>query len=505
MDALFSSGASGIAFRDFLARRFFDTSMAKSKGRRGTGYSGVITIAEPGQAILDRNSVVADENNIEVRFFIGVPARGRKIDSQTCCSMMFEQLPEIVRFSLYPENLDLESLENHINTMEDADYLRSRLDERNLTAFIADGAVLPRESGTSDKPLGPDEAVPFKAPESLCVEMDLPHSGVIRGLGIPKGITLIVGGGFHGKSTLLKAIESGIYNHIPGDGREGCVSGLNTVKIRAYSGRYIEKVDISPFINNLPYQKDTIRFSTENASGSTSQAASIMEAIEGGACSLLMDEDTCAANFMIRDRKMQNLVQKEDEPITAYIDKVKGLYENRGISTILVLGGIGDYFDVSDTVIQMRNYVPLDVTEKAHSISGAMSEKHLFEGKERDMVRAGRVPVENCVNPFNDYNKKSVYATEISRIHFGKNIIDLTDMEQLVELSQTKAMGEAIILIGKRFDGKIPLMNIINNLMKEIEENGLDVLSERISGQFSRFRSIDLACAVNRLRDLKVK
>jgi len=236
-------------------------------------------------------------------------------------TMLFEERPAIVQGA--PKGLDSAAVEQHINIAENAEYLRGKLESLNLVAFIADGAILPRQSGASDEPLPAEDAVVFHSPESLRVCVELPRAGTVTGLGISRGVTLIVGGGYHGKSTLLHAIESGIYNHIPGDGRERCVVDPRAVKVRAYSGRSVASVDISGFIDNLPFKRDTTRFSTENASGSTSQAASIMEALEMEARVLLMDEDTCASNFMIRNRKMQDLVSKNDEPITPYIERVR--------------------------------------------------------------------------------------------------------------------------------------------------------------------------------------
>jgi len=503
-DDIFNTKVSEIAFRDFLARNFYNSAIKKSNGRRGTGNSGIITIAKPGQAILERSSVIINKEIIEVRFFIGMPADGREINSQICKVMLFEELPKIIEFALFPENLDIGGLEKHIKTAEDAEHVRFRIKSLNLAAFIADNSILPRRSGTSDEPLDRNIAIPFKSPESLLVEIDLPHLGKVKGMGIPNGITLIVGGGYHGKSTLLNAIAMGIYNHIPGDGREICISDFSTIKIRAYSGRYVEKVNISTFINNLPLQKNTTQFSTENASGSTSQAASIMEAVEVGTDVLLMDEDTCATNFMIRDQKMQKLVKKDDEPITTFIDKVESFYLNKGISTILVLGGVGDYFDVSNIVIQMKNYNPIDVTIKAHEISNSTSDKRLYEGKDHQISLTQRVPVKGCIDPYNAYNKKSIYSTEINRIHFGKNIIDLADIEQLIELSQTKAISEAILYISKFADGKTSLKEIIHDLMRLIEKNGLDILSGKATGNFAGFRGLELAFALNRLREFKI-
>ncbi len=271
-----------------------------------------------------------------------------------------------------------------------------------LVAFIANGAILPRESGVSEKPLT-QGALPFLAPPSLEIEVELPNQGKIKGLGIKKGITLITGGGFHGKSTLLKALERGIYNHIPGDGREGVVTLESAVKIRAEDGRFIASTDISPFISNLPFNLDTQKFSTPNASGSTSQAANIIEALESKSKLLLLDEDTCATNFMIRDKRMQTLIHKEDEPITPFIDRVKELYTSFGVSTILVLGGCGDYLEVADTVIMMKNYKPLDVTLPAKKII----KRTTFNSRKRNYKRLYSIEVKKNKQIFFSFNKKN--------------------------------------------------------------------------------------------------
>ena len=494
-----------VAFRDFMARQFYETTEKVSKGRRGTGFSGVITIDEPGQAVLERSSVVINAEFIEVRFFMGLPASGRNIDARIAEIMFFEELPEIVEIALLRENIDMKSLRQYIDTVYAAEYIRDQLEPLGLVAFVSDNAILPRTSGTSDKPLAGKMAVPFKSPESMSIEIKLPDGNKIKGMGIPKGVTLITGGGYHGKSTLLNGIELGIYNHIPGDGREKCVSHPGTLKLRSYSGRYVEKVDISTFIRNLPYGKDTTEFSTENASGSTSQATSIMEAIEAGAKVLLMDEDTCATNFMIRDEKMQKLVQKKDEPITPFIDKVKKLYLERDISTILVIGGAGDYFDVSDKIIQMNRYIPMDVTEKAKEISQMSLTKRKEEDKDYPIRVKERIPFSKSIDPYNEYHKRSVYATEVNRLKFGRTFIDLTDVEQLIEMSQTKAIGESILYVKKYMDDETTLREIIDRLMDDLNRKGLDILSKRKSGHFARFRGLELALAINRIRGLRMK
>ncbi len=493
-----------IAFKDFLARRFYQSSFEISKDMRGTGFSGVITIDRPGQVILDRNSINVDDKSIEVRCFLGLPASGRNINASIAETMLFQELPEIIERSLFIDHLEQDQLDLHLQAAEDAEYLRNQLEPSGLVAFIADGSILPRKSGTSDQSMSPDSAVPFVSPPGLKLEMDLPHRGRISGMGIPQGVTLIVGGGYHGKSTLLKALEVGCYNHIPSDGRELCVSLPESVKARAYSGRSIAKTDISPFIRNLPFQKNTTEFSSENSSGSTSQAASIIEALEVGTKVLLMDEDTCATNFMIRDSKMQQLVRKVDEPITTFIDSVKQLYIEKKVSTVLVLGGIGDYFDVSDQVIQLIDYKPMDVTQKAKEISQKSPLKRISEAENILFQIRERIPLAESVNPHNKYGKKAIFAKEVYRLNFGEQTIDLLDLEQLIELSQTKALGYALDYALKYMDQRMSVKEIANQVIIDIKTQGLDILSDRISGHFAEFRPFELAFTLNRLRGFKV-
>ena len=500
---LFEGAVAAVAYRDYLARRFSVAAQEVSRPGRGTGHSGLITLDTPAQAILDRSAAVLVDGGAEIRFFMGLPAEGRTVNAGLAQTMLLQELPEIVGRSL--RSLDPEKVRTHIEAAEDAEFLRSRLDDLGLSAFIADGSVLPRKSGTSDKPLDPKEAVPFRSTETLCVSVDLPHAGTITGMGIPRGVTLIVGGGYHGKSTLLHAIKTGVYDHIPGDGRERCATDPLAVKVRAYSGRSVASVGISRFIDNLPFGKDTADFSTPNASGSTSQAASIVEALETGARVLLMDEDTCAANFMIRDRKIQDLVRKEDEPITPFIDRVRALYEERGVSSIIVSGGLGDYFDVADTVIQMVRYSPRNVTAQAKKIARSSPARRKKERLSPSKPAARRLVFTGSIDPLNQYGKKSVYAKEPDRIHFGKTAVDLTDVEPIAELSQTRAIAQALVYLSGLDTGPLPMQELVDLVMKTIDDKGLDGLSDTLSGHLARFRPIDLARALNRLRTLRVQ
>jgi predicted ABC-class ATPase len=327
---------------DYFARAFRSAIASTVRGNRGIGKSGQVTIAAGGgQEILESNAVVFTGGTLQCRFVLGLPARGRTILGRQAEEMLFDELPRLVEEGLDLHRLPPGGLERHLASAEDQDALRRALTGEGLVAFVAEGATLPRQSGIDPRPLR-EGARPFVPPPDLTVELPSPHRGPVRGMGIPAGVTLIVGGGFHGKSTLLDALQVGVYNHIPGDGRELVVAIPSACKVRAEDGRAVEGVDISPFISNLPTGQETAAFTTANASGSTSQAAAIVEPLEVGCRLLLVDEDTSATNFMIRDERMQELVHKDREPITPFVDKVRQLHRERDVSTILVMGGSGE-------------------------------------------------------------------------------------------------------------------------------------------------------------------
>ncbi|ADN36255.1 ABC transporter, ATPase, predicted [Methanolacinia petrolearia DSM 11571] len=503
-ESLSNSVERKTAFEDFIARVFEENLKKHSGGRKGSGKSGLIEIEPPGQEILRRSSVVKTSDSIEVRFFIGLPARGRRIDSSAASKMLFEIIPAAVFASLYYENLDEEALRGHIRHYEDSEYIRSKLDDAGLIAFVADGSYLPRTSGIDERPLSFEKAVSFRSPESLRVTFQTPNSGEISGMGIPKGVTLITGGGYHGKSTLLKAIERGIYAHIPGDGREFVITNQDAVKIRSEDGRRIESVDISPFIKNLPFGGSTEHFSTDNASGSTSQAANIIESVEAGAKALLIDEDTSATNFMIRDKRMQELISKENEPITPFIDKVRDLYEKCGISSIIIAGGCGDYIDVADIVVCMKEYSAFDVTERAKKIAaGNQAGRSFAEGGIFDPY-ISRIPDKKSINPAKGKRPVKISVKEAGKIEFGYERIDMTAIEQVSGRSQLRAIGYAINYSLKYMDGMRDLSEIAGLVEDDIRDFGIDIISPGIRGDLESFRKEELCAAMDRLRTLGI-
>ena len=489
-----------------LATTFSREGRDRSR-RRGSGRSGVIRMEDPGQIVVRQTAVRVDgDGAVEARFVVGLPARGRRISGDQAAELLGEDVPAVVRAALLARAYDPEQVERHAATNEDADVLRDELPSRDLVAFVADGARLPRRSGVDDRPLDTDDVVPFQSPEALRVEVELPNAGMVTGMGLPEGVTLVVGGGFHGKSTVLRAIQDGVYNHPPGDGRELAVSRSDTVKVRAEDGRAVAGVDISPFIDDLPLGRTTRAFTTENASGSTSQASTIMEALEAGAGVLLVDEDTSATNFMIRDRRMQELVPRSGEPITPFIDRVRSLHRDLGVSTVLVLGGSGDYLDVADRVIRMSGYRPEDVTDRARVVADAHPTGRVSEADDAPVLPEARTPVPGSVDPTRGKRSTYVRVPDDRTLLLGRETIDLAAVEQLVHRGQTRAIGLALARMARSLrDGPASLPGILDAMDELIAREGLDALTNRRVGNLVAFRRFELAAALNRLRTLRVE
>lgn len=500
--ALFGNPVRLIAFEDFLTRRV-DAAIRKSvRGNRGSGGSGRVEIQRPSQKVLPRTSVAVAEDYVEARMAVGLPARGRTVDARAAREVLLEELPEVARASLVPEGVRLEEAFRHVETVEDAEHLRGLLPSLGLVAFVADGAILPRESGASDRPLGTG-AVPFRSPEEFRVEVELPNRGRVSGMGVPEGVTLVAGGGFHGKSTLLSALSWGVYDHAPGDGREYVVSRADAVKVRAEDGRSVAGVDISGMIGPLPGGRSTKDFSTTNASGSTSQAANIAEALEVGTSLFLVDEDTSATNFMIRDERMRELVEKE--PISPFIDLVRPLYDSLGVSTVVVVGGVGDYLDVADRVILLQDYEPRDATERAREVRQRFpSRAPAASGPAPAVLRPkGRTLRPSSID-LRRGKRETARGKGLDAIELGRERVDLSYLEQLAEGGQTEAIAR---IVGEFVSGGRgrTVGEVTKEALARIGDDGLDTLGGHRGhpGELSLPRAQEIAAAINRVRSLQ--
>lgn len=491
-----------IATQDYLLRKI-GSEIAKNSKQRGSGKSGLMHISRCGQEVLERTACQINDmdGEITVRLEVGFPANGRTINAGELERILFHILPDIVNRTVLYKNIDIAELDDVMRLTENQFFIRNEMKNRELTAFIADNSILPRKSGISAEPL--KDAVKFRAPESMKIKMDLPDGTAIYGMGIPKGVTLIVGGGYHGKSTLLEALQMGVYDHVAGDGREYVFSDVSSVKIRAEDGRSISQTDISMFINNLPNKLDTRCFSTQNASGSTSQAANVIEAVETGCKVLLIDEDTSATNFMIRDELMQLVVTKDKEPITPYIDRVRELYESYGVSTILVAGSSGEYFNKADKIIQMNEYHTFDITEYAKDIA----QKHGYHAKKSVEKDVAMLNFNRCARVNKDWIGEwaKIKVNGKDAVSINRDSIDTRYLEQLADEEQLRMIGYLFVYMNQSIFGRNnTLQDSVEKLAQMLEKNGLkDIFQDKkIPCNLAMPRKQELFMCINRFRKL---
>ena len=490
---LFDAPHKKRAFEDDLVRRFYKETARYNFKAKGSGKSGLISISCPGPEILERTACECCSDGIWIRLEAGFPANGRTINSGELIRILFDFLPQCVKQVLFYKNRPVHEPEAVAELAEDQYFIRQELKRLELVSFVADGAILPRESGISSRPM--KNSTPFSSPESMRITLTLPHHGNCSGMAVRRGITLIVGGGYHGKSTLLKALEAGVYDHIAGDGREFVITDDTALKLRAEDGRSIRNVDISMFINDLPNKKDTRCFSTEDASGSTSQAAAVIEGIESGSRVFLIDEDTSATNFMVRDDLMQKVINRSHEPITPFTSRAEDLFHKAGISTVLVAGSSGAYFYIADTIIQMDSYVPLDITKKVKEICAQDNRPSIEPAPGFTLPKAGR---KFQIKAEKDHRKQDMNVKEGRRgreqggrdvrikvkvygkdsIEVGRRPSELRFVEQLIDSEQTQALAQILrFCMEKRLLERYTVAETVAYIQKETAKGGLTAVS----------------------------
>lgn len=508
--SFFDASYTKRALEDYMVRQFSQEIAKYNFKAKGSGKSGLISTSRPGPEILSRTACDCGPKGITARFEAGFPANGRTINSGELIRILFDFLPRCVKTVFYFKNRPAGEVKKICDLAEDQHFIREQLAQLGLVSFVANGSILPRESGISSRPM--KGSVPFLSPKSMEVTLDLPHHGPITGMGLKQGITLIVGGGYHGKSTLLKALEAGVYDHIAGDGREYVITDQTAMKLRAEDGRSIQNVDISLFINDLPNGRDTHSFSTEDASGSTSQAAAIVEGIEAGSRVFLIDEDTSATNFMVRDDLMQKIISRDQEPITPFIERARDLYEKAGISTIMVAGSSGAYFYIADTILQMDCYKPHDITEKtkafcagygAEPITSApgfilppkgrkLSEKKavssapLSKGSfsqetqgQKPFGRGGHAGPRGRDSRSGREDRIKVKVFGKDSIQIDRSPVDLRFVEQLIDPEQTNTLSQILrYCVEHQLLDRFPLTQAAEILLKEIEKGGIAAIGD---------------------------
>ena len=499
-----SSPHRRIMLQDYLLRIFHRELGKYDHKAGGSGKSGTLSVSSCGQEVLKRSALLISETDGELilRFSAGFPAAGRTTLSMELKKMLFEYIPACVSKALFYNAVNKDELKKRISLADDQKAIRDQLPVKKLVAFVADGAVLPRMSGVDDRPM--KNAVKFKSTPEDEVTLALPGNRSIKGLGIREGITLIVGGGYHGKSTLLKALERGVYDHIPGDGREYVITENSAMKLRAEDGRSVDQLDISAFICNLPSGKDTVNFSTEDASGSTSQAANTVEAVLSGSHSILIDEDTSATNFMVRDALMHKVIHPNEEPIIPFISRMRQLYDEFKVSTVLVAGSSGAFFGVSDTILQMKEYNPVNITRTAKEAAGENSTPAIPLAPLTKWTD-NRIPMQN--RNVTESRKVKVRGLGTDKVSLNHESVELRFVEQVVDNEQTNLLGAMLRTLEENyFDGKKPLTDCINELYDRFCTYGFkEVCGGQIPGNYAMVRIQELWAMVNRYRGLMLK
>ncbi|EGX69035.1 ABC-ATPase domain-containing protein [Collinsella tanakaei] len=521
------------ALEDVLLRRFSRALAGCSMCAGGSGKSGVLATTCPGQEVLARSACEVDGGSVTFRFEAGLPAHGRTVDGRAAAKMLLDFVPQCVERTLFVDDGLLDQAWAAVDLADDQHAAREQMEAADLVAFVADGSILPRESGVSQRPL--ESALAFEAPAEQRVVLDLPHRGKVAGMGIKRGVTLIVGGGYHGKSTLLRALQDGVYNHVAGDGRELVLTDATAEKLRAEDGRAVSGVDISLFIRDLPDGRDTSRFSTVDASGSTSQAAATVEAYEAGARALLIDEDTSATNFMVRDALMEAVVAREFEPITPFVERVRDLWERAGVSSIIVAGSSGAYFSVADVVLQMDRYRVHDITAHARAVCAELAAPATPRAARFALPAGNRAIAVSPVAPGTDSargdrggrddrggrgarggfggrgagrgardNRIKVRTCGCEELQVGQGSADVRLVEQLVDPCQARALAQLVRIgaqAGILVQGK-PVAKAVDELMALLDREGWRALAEHdyVACGLALPRPQELAAVLNRWR-----
>ena len=427
-----------------------------------------------------------------IRMQVQLPKKNLRKTIQMLC----RDLPDAI--DKFISEFDIVNLNNELELEDKQASIRTWLKKSDYCAFIANGSILPRSKGT-DLPM--ENAVPFQSTPGDEIEV----CGV-RGMGIKRGVTVITGGGYSGKSTLLDAISAGIYNHVLGDGRELCITDDTAMTISAEDGRSVKSVNISPFIKWLP-GSDTSDFSTDRASGSTSQAANIMEAVDYGAKLLLIDEDRSATNFMIRDKMMKELIEKE--PITPFTDRVNELYKTNGVSTILVIGGSGEYLAIADKIYMMDDFKIHDVTAKSKGICAAHAV--LPDLPKPTQWTQHRILLSDHFSSYPEGSgSEKLEVSDLGFIIIGDEYIDIRGLHNIITKRQLDALGYMLrYLETHNTDSKVDLDKKIDELYAIIEKEGLDTVFSSFFTTTERFldlpRKQELKAVVNRMRRIIIK
>ena len=495
-----------LALSDFLYRK-----LGRLVQERYPGKDAAVIFDTAGPEMLVRNSLWIDNGELRACLQVKLPGDGRKIQAELAAEILTMVLPDLVSAGLYYSKSDEVFLQEHYRVLAERKEILSQLDARGLCAFVPDGAVLPRASGLSELPL--EGAVPFTAPEQMAVTLNVCGRD-IRGMGIPKGITVITGGAFHGKSTLLQALTRSVYPHIPGDGREGIVIDESALRVGVEDGRSVRGTDLSHFVRDLPGGVSTKDFNTLSASGSTSEAANLLEAMEAGSRTFLIDEDSSAVNFLIRDVRVRKLLGDDREPLIPLTDRIREI-SAQGYSFILVAGACGDYLDLADNIVIMANYkaecakfTPMS----SWKTEGLIGSTESAEVQQPRPFVAYMQPLQKSVRPTSSVERQvKVKLAGDTLLQIGFLVSDTSRLNTLVDRQQRFGAGFVLLNLlqnaasnaesGDSSNAGDSVAETIQKLYEKIQNVGFRNLPQGMSREMSLPRVVDIACVAFRLRE----
>ena len=489
-----------LALSDFLHRKL--SRLVKEKYPE---KDAAIVFDTAGPEMLVRNSLWIDNGELRACLQIKLPGDGRKIQAELAAEILTMVLPDLVSAGLYYNKSDESALQDYYRVLAERKEILSQLEARGLCAFVPDGAVLPRASGLSEMPL--EGAVPFAAPEEMAVTLNV-CGREIRGMGITKGITVITGGAFHGKSTLLQALTRAVYPHIPGDGREGIVIDESALRVGVEDGRSVRGTDLSLFVRDLPGGVSTKNFNTLSASGSTSEAANLLEAMEAGSRTFLIDEDSSAVNFLIRDIRVRKLLGDDREPLIPLTDRIREI-SAQGYSFILVAGACGDYLDLADNIVVMANY-KAECAKTSSTASLASQQSMVAQRPFATYMQ----PLQKSVRPTSAVERQvKVKLAGDTLLQIGFLVSDTSRLNTLVDRQQRFGAGFLLLNLlqnaasnaelgdGKAAGAGDSVAATIQKLYEKIQNVGFRNLPQGMSREMSLPRVVDIACVAFRLRE----
>ncbi|BES81154.1 ABC-ATPase domain-containing protein [Pyrodictium abyssi] len=469
-----------VAVADYIYRRLY-RALQRHSARLGEGRSGFLGVPRPGPVMLRRSGVELDKSGLlVVRVWAGLPSRRRRVLGDAAEELLLERLPRAVEDAI---RVDESSLRRHVDAWRLQEEVRSRLPGLGLVSFIGDGSILPRRCGGCDDPL--PGAVPFESPPSLRVEVET-SLGIVTGMGIRRGVTVIAGTAFHGKTTLLEAIQYGVYNHVPGDGRERVVTIREAVKVHAEDGRSIACVDVSTFVHSLPGGRDTRCFTTRDASGATSMAAAIQEAVEAGAKLILIDEDTSATNLLFYDERAAPLLRRKT--VTTIAEQAASM-ASKGVSLVIVSSGSMPLIASADTVIVMEDYIPRDATDEARRLASRTSYAGYSLPADRVLVDVPRLAKPRLRGSW-------LVAKGL------EEPLNLESNEQLVEEGQLRLL----VALASRLESVKGML--MRDIVRRIDQDAGEGFQRLTGGEpgpgYAEVRGIDVVYMVNRIPGIRV-